>query len=102
MKNFRFFVVPVAAMAVAFVWSSMVADPQAVLTPYPLPAQEMAAHNWQQDAGDTFGLRPTQVGSAMTEREWEAHQKKMWVMMPAEREQYQQNVRAHILKQAQG
>jgi|WetSurMetagenome_2_1015567.scaffolds.fasta_scaffold17797_4 hypothetical protein len=102
MKSFRFFVVPVAAMAVAFVWSSMVTAPQGVLTPYPLPAQKIAVDDWQRDAGDTFGLRPAQVGSAMTEREWETHQKKMWVMMPAEREQYQQNVRTTILKQAQG
>jgi hypothetical protein len=102
MKSFRFFVVPVAAMAVAFVWSSMVTAPQGALTPYPLPAQKIAVGDWQRDAGDTFGLRPAQVGSAMTEREWETHQKKMWVMMPAEREQYQQNVRTTILKQAQG
>jgi hypothetical protein len=102
MKSFRFFVVPVAAMAVAFVWSSMITAPQAVLTPYPLPAQKIAADDWQRDAGETFGLRPAQVGSAMTEREWETHQKRMWVMMPEEREQYQQNVRITILKQAQG
>jgi hypothetical protein len=102
MKNFRFFVVPVVAMAVAFVWSSMVTAPQAVLAPYPLPAQKMAGHDWQQDAGATFGLRPAQVGGAMTEREWETHQRKLWVMMPEEREQYQQNVRTNILKQARG
>jgi hypothetical protein len=102
MKEFRFFVVPVAAMAVAFVWSSMVAGPQAPLIPYPLPAQKMAADDWQQNAGETFGLRPAQVGSAMTEREWQTHQEKMWVMMPEERERYQQNVRTNILKQVRG
>jgi len=102
MKSFRFFMVPVVAMAVAFVWSSMVAGPQAPLTPYPLPAQKMATDDWQQNAGETFGLRPAQVGSVMTEREWETHQKKMWVMMPEEREQYQQEVRTSILKQARG
>lgn len=102
MKGVRFFVVPVVAMVVAFVWSSMVAGPQAPLTPYPLPAQKMATHEWQQDAGEAFGLRPAQVGSAMTEREWETHQKKMWVMMPEERERYQQDVRTSILKQARG
>jgi hypothetical protein len=102
MIGFRLFVVPVVAMALAFVWSSLVAGPQAPLTPYPLPAQKMATYDWQQNAGETFGLRPAQVGNVMTEREWETHQKKMWVMMPEEREQYQQEVRTSILKQARG
>ena len=102
MRDFRLSVVPLMAMVVAFGWSFLVAEPQATLTPYPLPAQNQVASHWQQDAGEALGLRPALVERAMTEREWEAHQKKMRVMRPEERERYQQAVRSRILKQAQG
>lgn len=101
MNESRLSVIPVLAMVVAFGWSLLVAEPQASLTPYPLPAQEMAS-NWQQDAGEALGVGPALVGRAMTEREWEAHQEKMQAMRPEERERYQQTVRSRILKQAQG
>ncbi|OGB93897.1 MAG: hypothetical protein A2Z31_04360 [candidate division NC10 bacterium RBG_16_65_8] len=101
MRDFRLSVVPLTAMAVAFGWSFLTAEPQANLTPYPLPAQEMAS-TWQQNAGQTLGLQPALVERAMTEREWEAHQKKMRVMRPEERDLYQQAVRSRVLRQAQG
>jgi hypothetical protein len=102
MKNARIMIVPVAAMAVAFVWASLAAGPQAQLTPYPLPAESVAAHHWQQDAGQIFGVLPTQVEQAMTAQEFGTHQKKLWVLQGAEREQYQQAVRGQILKQVRG
>jgi hypothetical protein len=102
MKSSRLIFVPIGAMAVAFAWSFLVAEPQRELTPYPLPATEVVPYNWQADAGQIFGLLPAQVESAMTEQEWQAHQKKMVVMHPEQRAQYQQEVRARILRQVQG
>lgn len=102
MKGSRLLYVPIGAMAVAFAWSSLTAEPQRETAPYPLPEMEVSAYNWQADAGQIFGLLPTQVGSAMTEEEWQAHQRKMVAMRPAQRVQYQQEVRARILKQIQG
>ena len=102
MKNPRLIYVPIGAMAVAFAWSFLAAEPQRELTQYPLPATATAPYNWQADAGQIFGLLPTQVERVMTEQEWQAHQKKMAVMPPAQRVQYQQEVRTRILKQVQG
>jgi len=102
MKRSRLMLVPIGAMAVAFAWSSLVAEPQRESTPYPLPTTEVAPYNWQADAGQIFGVPPAQVESAMTEQEWQAHQKKMVVMPPEQRARYQQEVRARILKQVQG
>ena len=102
MKSSRLISVPIGAMAVAFAWSSLVAEPQRDPTAYPLPATEVAPYNWQADAGQVFGLLPTQVETAMTEQEWQVHQKKMVVMPPEQRARYQQEVRARILKQVQG
>ena len=102
MKNPRLMYVPIAAMAVAFVWSSLVAGPEPELTPYPLPAPEVAAYNWQADAGQVFGLLPAHIESAMTEQEWQAHQRKMLAMRPEQRARYQQDVGVRILKQVQG
>lgn len=102
MKSPRLIYVPICAMAVAFAWSSLMAEPQRVLTAYPLPATETAPYNWQADAGQVFGLLPTQVETAMTEQEWQVHQQKMVVMPPEQRARYQQDVRARILKQVQG
>jgi hypothetical protein len=102
MKRSRLILVPIGAMAVAFAWSSLVAEPQRESTPYPLPTTEVAPYNWQADAGQVFGVPPAQVENAMTEREWQAHQKKMVVMPPAQRARYQHEVRARILRQVQG
>jgi hypothetical protein len=102
MNNSRLICVPIGAMAMAFVWSSWMAEPQREMASYPLPATEVAAYNWQADAGQVFGLLPNQVEIAMTEREWQDHQKKMIVMPPKQRARYQQEVRARILKQVQG
>jgi hypothetical protein len=102
MRNSRLTCVPIAAMAVAFVWSSLVAGPESELTPYPLPAAEVAAYNWQADAGQVFGLLPAHIESAMTEQEWQTHQKKMLAMRPEQRVRYQQDVRVRILKQVEG
>ena len=102
MKSSRLMYVPIGAMAVAFAWSSLVTEPQRELTPYPLPATEVAPYNWQADAGQIFGVPPAQVGSAMTKQEWQVHQEKMVVMQPEQRARYQQEVRARILRQVQG
>jgi hypothetical protein len=102
MKNSRVIYVPIGAVAVAFAWSLLVAEPQRSVSPYPLPATEVAPYNWQADAGQVFGLLPTQIESAMTEEEWQTHQKKMVVMKPDQRVRYQQEVRSRILKQVQG
>jgi hypothetical protein len=102
MKNARLMIVPVAAMVVAFVWASMGAGTQAQFTPYPLPTEGVATYNWQQDAGQIFGVLPTQVEKVMTAQEYGTHQSRMWVMQGEEREQYQQAIREQILKQARG
>jgi hypothetical protein len=102
MKKFRYFVLPIAAMAVAFVWSLMLAGPQGQRVPYPLPNQELVSLDWQQEAEQAFGLRPGQGAHAMTQQEWESHQRKMWAMPPKERERYQQEVRVRILGQVKG
>lgn len=101
MRVSRLFAVPVIAMVVAFCWSFLAAEPTSTLTPYPLPAQEVAS-TWQQDAGESLGLRPALVERAMTEREWEALRQKMNAMRPDERARYQQAVRSRILKQVEG
>lgn len=102
MKSSRLMYVPISAMAVAFAWSSLVAEPQRNGTPYPLPASQVAARSWQVDAGQVFGLPPGQVERAMTERDWQKHQRTMAAMRPVQRARYQQDVRARLLKQAQG
>ena len=96
MKRSRLILVPIGAMAVAFAWSSLVAEPQRESTPYPLPTTEVAPYNWQADAGQIFGVPPAQVESAMTEQEWQAHQKKMVVMPPEQRHGINRKCRARI------
>ena len=98
MKGSRLKYVPIGAMAVAFAWSSLVAEPQRESTPYPLPATEVAPSNWQADAGQIFGVPPAQVESAMTEQEWQVHQKKMVAMQPEQRARYQKEVRQQIVE----
>jgi hypothetical protein len=102
MKSSRPMIIPVAAMAVALVWASLDTGPQTRLAPLPLPTESVAASSWQQDAGQIFGVLPTQVEKVMTAQEFGTHQSKIWAMQTGEREQYQQAIREQILKQTRG
>ena len=102
MKNTGFYVLPLLAMVVPFAWSAMTVAPEVTLAPYPLPAQEQVASDWPRTAGLALGLHPALVERAMTQREWKAFEKKMQVMRPGERQRYQAEVRARVLKRAQG
>jgi hypothetical protein len=93
-------VIPVLAMMTAIVWAALAAQSQIVLSPYPLPAEQVA-YNWQADAGQVFGLLPAQV-EQMTAQEWGEHQKKMWVMLPEEQAKYREVVRTNIADRIRG
>jgi len=93
------------AIAVAAAWGTLSQGPEPVRVPYPLPADAQASSGeWAEQAERAFGLTAGTVGQAMTEAEWQAHQRKMSAMQPQERSRYQEVVRQQIaqrLKQKQ-